>query len=78
MTSGAAISVPFEYKYADLKITEATPNYAYVTITGGNKEGIYSAATTISGITGMTEISICSGTGFHNHYGCSAIITFFF
>lgn len=78
VTSGASMSIPFEYSYASVSITNGKSNYAYITITGGEKAGSYSNIETIDNITGMTDISICSGTAYKAHHDCAAIVTFYF
>lgn len=78
VTSGTDIGIPFQYDHAEITISQATPNYAYIYVAGGNKEGIYSTSTTIKDIIGMTSISIRAGTGFHSHLKCVATITFYF
>lgn len=72
------ITIPFEYKYAELVITEATPNYAYITINGGNSSGIYSSISSVTNIKDMTAVSITCGTGYHSHHKCKAAVTFYF
>lgn len=78
VTSGATFTIPFEYTHASISITQATAGYAYITINGGNKQGVYGSVQTIDGVTGMTSISICAGTGFQAHYKCTATVTFYF
>ena len=78
VTSGVDMSIPFVYKYAEIEVTSATANYAYIVITGGEKEGKYSNVTKLSNITHMTNIAIRAGTGYHMHYKCIAKVTFYF